>query len=210
MCPSFLFQMPTHESESSNSLWKPSSPALSSSSSGKISLNGRPPSCPTPDYDTSSSLSASSAAVSLITLSKNSVNSNNKPMINPQSRLTTTNATKSTAAASQTTSKNADNVEMQSIESFILTNPQSPKPKPPETYFVPVRSKKKPQHSRQVFYFSKINLLLSISDPCNKCMNVQCVLSSSHSPKSVWRLYKKINFHILSLLILQLIVYSCG
>jgi hypothetical protein len=153
--------MPTHESESLSSSWKPSSPALSSASSGKISLNGRPPSCPTPDYDTSSSLSISSPAVSLITSSKNSasqgklsspsntcVNTNIKPMLNSQSRLTTTNATKSTATASQTTSKNADTVEMQSIESFILTNPQSQKPKPPETYFVPVRSKKKPQHSR--------------------------------------------------------------
>ncbi|XP_021925111.1 uncharacterized protein LOC110832430 isoform X3 [Zootermopsis nevadensis] len=151
--------MPSHESESLSSSWKPSSPALSLASSGKILLNERPPSCPTPDYDTSSSLSISSAE-SLITSSKNSasqaklpspsftyVNTNNKPMLNPQSRLTITNSTKSTVTASQTTSKNADTVEMQSIESFTLTNPHSPKPKPPEIYFVPVRNKKKPQHS---------------------------------------------------------------
>jgi hypothetical protein len=69
-------------------------------------------------------------------------------MLNPQSRLTATNATKNTAPTSQTIPKNADTVEMQSIESFRLKNPQSPNPKPPETYFVPVRSKKKAQHSR--------------------------------------------------------------
>jgi hypothetical protein len=126
-----------------------------------MSLNGRPPSCPTPDYDTSSSLSVSSPAVSIITLSKKSapqgklpipsytcVNTNNKPMLSNQSRLTTTSSTNNTATASQTTSKSTDTVEMQSIESFKLTNPQSPKPKPPETYFVPVRNKKKTQHSR--------------------------------------------------------------
>jgi hypothetical protein len=68
-------------------------------------------------------------------------------MLNPQSRLTATNVAKNTASTSQTVPKNADTVEMQSIESFRLKNPQSAKPKPPETYFVPVRNKKKAQNS---------------------------------------------------------------
>lgn len=150
--------MPTSESESSNSSWKSSSPALSATSA-----TGRPPSCPTPDYDTSSSSSVSSPAESLSTGSKNpahhgklylpsytSINTGIKPMLNPQSRLTATNSAKNTTTTtttSQTIQKNADTVEMQSIESFRLKNPQSPKPKPPETYFVPVRSKKKAQNS---------------------------------------------------------------
>lgn len=147
--------MPTSESESSNLSWKSSSPALSAASA-----TGRPPSCPTPDYDTSSSSSVSSPAGTLSTRSKNpahqgklyspsytNINTGIKPMLNPQSRLTT-NAAKNTTPTSQTIPKNADTVEMQSIESFRLKNPQSPKPKPPETYFVPVRSKKKAQNSR--------------------------------------------------------------
>lgn len=69
-------------------------------------------------------------------------------MLNPQSRLPATNTAKNTAPTSQTTPKNADTVEMQSIESFRLKNPQSSKPRPPETYFVPVRTKKKAQNSR--------------------------------------------------------------
>jgi hypothetical protein len=152
-----LFEMPTSESKSSSSSWNSSSPALSLASS----LNGRPPSCPTPDYDTSSSSSLSSPAVSLGTMSKNlapqgkhslssqtCVNTHTKPVLNTQSRHGATNVNKTTTAASQTSPKNADAVEMQSIESFTLKNPLSPKPKPPETYFVPVKSKNKTQNSR--------------------------------------------------------------
>lgn len=148
--------MPTSESESSSSSWKSSSPALSLASS----LNGTPPSCPTPDYDTSSSSSVSSPAVSLSTISRNlasqgkhssssqtSVNTHSKPVLNTQSRPPATNVDKTTTATSQTNPKNADAVEMQSIESFRLKNPQSPKPKPPETYFVPAKSKNKTQNS---------------------------------------------------------------
>jgi hypothetical protein len=152
-----LFKMPTSELESSSSSWKSSSPALSLASS----LNGTPPSCPTPDYDTSSSSSVSSPAVSLSTISRNlasqgkhssssqtSVNTHSKPVLNTQSRPPATNVDKTTTATSQTNPKNADAVEMQSIESFRLKNPQSPKPKPPETYFVPAKSKNKTQNSR--------------------------------------------------------------
>jgi len=144
--------MPTSESESSSSSWKAPSPSLSLALSGKMLLNGRPPSCPTPDYDTSSSSSVSSPASSLIILSKNSapqgnISSPSYTRVN-SNRLTATDATKSTAPASQTAPKNADMVEMQSIESFTLTNPQSLKPKPPETYFVPVKSMKNAQNLR--------------------------------------------------------------
>lgn len=144
--------MPTNKSESACSSWKSPSPASPTT--------GRPPSCPTPDYDTSSSSSVSSPAGSLSTASKNPthqgnlyspsytcINTSIKPMLNPQSRLTATNVAKNTASTSQTVPKNADTVEMQSIESFRLKNPQSAKPKPPETYFVPVRNKKKAQTS---------------------------------------------------------------
>ncbi|XP_069675086.1 harmonin isoform X2 [Periplaneta americana] len=159
--------MPTSESESSGSPWKPSSPALSFASSGKASLNGRPPSCPTPDYDTSSSSSMSSPSASLIIVNKkppvshnsspvkpslnhnsssySHVNTNAKPLLNPQSRVSAS-STKTSTPPSQTAAKNSDSVEMQSIESFTLTNPHSTKPKPPETYFVPVRNKTKPQN----------------------------------------------------------------
>jgi len=147
--------MPTSESESSSSSRKSPSPALSLASS----LNGRPPSCPTPDYDTSSSSSVSSPTVSLSTMNRNSalqgkhsssqtcINTPSKPLLNPQSRLAATNLTKTSAATSQSKPQNADAVEMQSIESFTLKNPQSPKPKPPETYFVPARNKNKTQNS---------------------------------------------------------------
>jgi hypothetical protein len=80
--------------------------------------------------------------------SQTCVNTRSKPTLNPQSRLPATNVAKTTAATSQTAPKNADAVEMQSIESFTLRNPQSPKPKPPETYFVPARSKNKTQNSK--------------------------------------------------------------
>jgi len=148
--------MPTSESESSSSSRKSPSPALSLASL----LNGRPPSCPTPDYDTSSSSSISSPTVSLNTKSRNSalqgkhsssqtcVNTPSKPLLNPQSRLAATNLTKTSAATSQSNPQNADAVEMRSIESFTLKNPQSPKPKPPETYFVPARNKNKTLNSR--------------------------------------------------------------
>jgi hypothetical protein len=80
--------------------------------------------------------------------SQTCVNSPSKPLLNPPSRLGATNLTKTSAATSQPNPQNADAVEMQSIESFTLKNPQSPKPKPPETYFVPARNKNKTQSSK--------------------------------------------------------------
>ncbi|KAJ9588113.1 hypothetical protein L9F63_018522, partial [Diploptera punctata] len=119
--------MPASNLKNSNPNWKPS-PASS--------INGSPPACPTPDYDTSSSISSSSSPHISVnmkpTQSHNiptyaTVNKVKKQVLNPS-----TNGTK----PSQKSPKNNDSVEMQSIESFILSNPQSQKPRPPDTYFV--------------------------------------------------------------------------
>ncbi|KAJ9593776.1 hypothetical protein L9F63_027581, partial [Diploptera punctata] len=120
--------MPASNLKNSNPNWKPS-PASS--------INGSPPACPTPDYDTSSSISSSSSSPHISvnmkpTQSHNiptyaTVNKVKKQVLNPS-----TNGTK----PSQKSPKNNDSVEMQSIESFILSNPQSQKPRPPDTYFV--------------------------------------------------------------------------
>lgn len=67
-----------------------------------------PPDCPTPDYDTSS-----------------------EPSVKNMKAVTHQNPAKMTRNGS------ADFVEMQSLESFKLTNPAVSKPKPPSIYFQP-------------------------------------------------------------------------
>ncbi|KAG8279010.1 hypothetical protein J6590_008029 [Homalodisca vitripennis] len=74
-----------------------------------------PPDCPTPDYD-KESLS-----------SEPSIKNNN----------TKGSSTASHSVNGSTKNGNADFVEMQSIESFKLTNPSVLRPKPPPIYFQP-------------------------------------------------------------------------
>lgn len=69
-----------------------------------------PPACPTPDYDKESLVSEPNNS-SRISSNHNSTNSSKNG--------------------------NADFVEMQSLESFKLTNPLVSKPKPPQIYFKP-------------------------------------------------------------------------
>lgn len=69
-----------------------------------------PPDCPTPDYDTTSERSVK--------------NNNPKVIVNQNIARTIKNGS-------------ADFVEMQSLESFKLTNPSVAKPKPPPIYFQP-------------------------------------------------------------------------
>lgn len=70
-----------------------------------------PPDCPTPDYDTQSLTSE----------------------ISIQTHKSPTN--KSGTIVNGGKNASSDFVEMQSIESFKLTNPSVMKPKPPSTYF---------------------------------------------------------------------------
>lgn len=113
--------MPSGDLKNPATSWKPS-PASS--------VCGSPPACPTPDYDTSSSVSSSSSPHVTVNVKSSqshnmptyaTVNKINKQVLNP---------------ATKTSQKNNDSVEMQSIESYKLTNPQSQKPKPPDTYFL--------------------------------------------------------------------------
>ncbi|PSN45337.1 hypothetical protein C0J52_18709 [Blattella germanica] len=168
-------QMPN---ETKNS-WKPPQ-----TSSGKNS----PPSCPTPDYDTSSS-SAPSPTASLITVNVHSsphrgnisqnhnspvyatVNKAAKSVLNPA-----TNGTK-TVSTSQNVPKNNDSVEMQSIESFTLNHPNEQRPKPPDTYFVPVRKKNgKRVPTRFDFLPSHGSTVVSTSETDGS--NINCQLQS--------------------------------
>lgn len=72
-----------------------------------------PPACPTPDYD-KESLASEPIVKNNITKISSSHNSTNSSR-----------------------NGNADFVEMQSLESFKLTNPLVSKPKPPPIYFKP-------------------------------------------------------------------------
>ncbi|XP_067012697.2 protein scribble homolog [Anabrus simplex] len=106
--------------------------STSSLSSGKSSPYGVPPACPTPDYDTTSLASSMSSSSSPVRKgggpATTTVIVNKSPTYRSTTKVPISNS-------SQTSKKGADQVEMDSLESFELANPKAPQPKPPATYF---------------------------------------------------------------------------
>lgn len=86
-----------------------------------------PPACPTPDYDTMSVASEVDVKQpsNQIKCSSNIGSKNINELINKSKSQIIVNGK----------CPNADCVEMESLESFKLTNPSTVKPKPPSTYF---------------------------------------------------------------------------
>ncbi|RZF32190.1 hypothetical protein LSTR_LSTR004053 [Laodelphax striatellus] len=87
-----------------------------------------PPACPTPDYDTMSLASEHDGRRPNMSSKSNGV-----PMAH-RNRKTST-VTLNGGGAPGTKNGSADCVEMESLESFKLTNPSTVRPKPPATYF---------------------------------------------------------------------------
>lgn len=87
-----------------------------------------PPACPTPDYDTMSVASEQDV--------KHQRGQTAHPMTISKNINGLLNKSKSSVVVNGKC-PNADCVEMESLESFKLTNPSTVKPKPPQTYFAP-------------------------------------------------------------------------
>lgn len=109
---------------------------------------------PIPDYDSSSVSSSSSTITNNLKINYNTSKKVNNTVTKSSSSSSTTSKTiqvvnksaKVNTLSSHTSDiagqKVGDSVEMESIESFKLTNPPGPPPKPPATYFATERNKK--------------------------------------------------------------------
>ncbi|XP_049807844.1 serine-rich adhesin for platelets-like isoform X1 [Schistocerca nitens] len=122
--------------------------STSSSFSVKSSPTSTPPSCPTPDYDNMSTTSSVSprkltnsahGQVLVKELSKKlstSVSSSaSHKTVEIINRTDTKRTNSEMRVSNKLPDKSAESVEMESLESFKLTNPRGPPPKPPQTYF---------------------------------------------------------------------------
>uniref|UniRef100_A0A0K8SYE9 Uncharacterized protein n=3 Tax=Lygus hesperus TaxID=30085 RepID=A0A0K8SYE9_LYGHE len=94
-----------------------------------------PPYCPTPDYDTTSI--ASEVVEELTRRTTN--NNNNNSQHHGNNAHSCHNGNHQIDGKAKANGK-MDKVEMQSLESFKLTNPSKVKPRPPSTYFTPTAS----------------------------------------------------------------------
>uniref|UniRef100_A0A0A9WBB5 Harmonin n=1 Tax=Lygus hesperus TaxID=30085 RepID=A0A0A9WBB5_LYGHE len=94
-----------------------------------------PPYCPTPDYDTTSIASEVVEEVARRTTNNN----NNNSQHHGNSAHSCHNGNHQSDGKAKANGK-MDKVEMQSLESFKLTNPSKVKPRPPSTYFTPTAS----------------------------------------------------------------------